>query len=59
MEKLEVGYRYDFGQLKPGDKFAWKGLEYEKVSGNFAARLFDDQPTEIPEGIQVYLYEKG
>jgi hypothetical protein len=60
---LEVGYHYDFGKLKSGDRFAMNGLEYEKLSGNFADRLYGGKidetkpPVEIPAGTTVYLYQ--
>lgn len=53
---LEVGYDYDFGELKAGDKFVWEGVEYEKISGNSAVR-YDNKIVEIPGDAKVYLYE--
>jgi hypothetical protein len=58
-EKLEVNFKYDFQTLKAGDKFAWNGTEYEKISGNYATRLHDNKQVEIPEGTSVFLYELG
>lgn len=48
---------YDFGELKAGDKFVWKGIEYEKVSGSFASRIVDGKAEEIPDEAKVYLFE--
>lgn len=59
---MEIGFYYDFGELKAGDRFAYKGGEYEKISGNFADVLCGDKVVdteEIPEGAKVYLYEVG
>ncbi len=54
---LEVGFSYYFGFLKSGDRFAWGGGEFEKVSGNIAVRLWDEKVVEMPEGVKVHLYE--
>jgi hypothetical protein len=65
MAKLEVGYHYEFGELKSGDRFAWNGLEYEKLSGNLAdlllgGKLSDPIKTvEVPPDTKVYLFELG
>jgi hypothetical protein len=56
---MEEGYRYKFGELKAGDKFAYQGAEYEKISGNFADILGKEECVEIPEDAIVYLFERG
>jgi hypothetical protein len=56
---LEVGFRYEFGELKAGDKFAWQGGEYEKISGNFAIDLHTNSTVEFGSPTSVYLYEVG
>ncbi len=56
---METGFYYDFGELKAGDRFAWRGGDYEKISGNGATDLFTGSVVEIPEGVAVYLYEVG
>ncbi len=53
---MEVGFKYNFGELKAGDKFAWHGAEYEKISGNCAIEIYSNKIVEF-ENTLVYLYE--
>jgi hypothetical protein len=57
--KLEVNFKYDFSELKAGDKFAYQGIEYEKISGNLAESIRSKALTEINPEEKVYLYELG
>lgn len=56
---LDIGFKYEFGELKAGDKFAYLGGEYEKISGCMAVNLSTDKVEEFGGDIKVYLYEVG
>ena len=55
--ELEIGFTYEFGELKAGDKFAYQGIEYEKISGNSAVELVTNKIIEFDYPTYVYLYE--
>lgn len=49
-----------FGDLKAGDRFAYRGGYYEKVSGNYADLLVNEKVVlieEIPATAWVVYYE--
>ncbi len=54
---LEIDYHYDFSELKAGDKFAYEGVDYEKISGNMAVAIRTDKIKDFEANSRVYLYE--
>lgn len=56
----EVGFYCLFGELKAGDKFAYQGANYEKISGNLADLTVNGKivrTEEIPPDAKVYVWE--
>jgi len=56
---MEAGFKYEFGELKAGDIFAYEGLEYEKISGNTAINQVNDKPVTFGPETIVFLCEVG
>ena len=65
---MQAEFHYNFGELKAGDRFAYLGCDYEKISGNCAVLLANGEPVmkgkqpkiqEVPANASVYLYEFG
>lgn len=64
MARLEINSRYRFGDLVSGDRFAWNGQDYEKLSGTMADLLNakgdyadPDHPTTFDDDEIVFLYQ--